>query len=187
MIAGMDDDRESGGPMSARPVGFDYAALLRGSLVGMVRELIERVAREGFPGDHHFLLTFGTHEPGVVMSPRLRQRYPEEMTIVLQHQFWDLGTDGDAFWVTLRFAGSPEPLTVPWAALRGFADPSADFGLRFQAPPDAASEPSAPEPGEEEPRSDVSAAKSDPSEPAPKVADNVIDFGAHRRRGGGEA
>ena len=173
--------------MSAVPVGFDYPALLGRSLLGMVRELIERVAREGFPGDHHFLLTFGTNEPGVVMSHRLRQRFPEEMTIVLQHQFWNLGTDEGAFWVTLRFGGNPEPLTVPWAALRGFADPSADFGLRFQPNADSVSESPVPEQDEELTRPAIGAVESGASQPIRDVGANVVDFHAHRRRDGGEA
>lgn len=159
--------------MTAPPGGFDYPALLRGSLIGVVRGLIERVAQEGFPGDHHFLLTFGTSDPGVVMSARLKKRYPEEMTIVLQHQFWNLGADDLAFQVTLRFSGNPEPLTVPWAALRAFADPSVGFGLRLQAAVDEGKE--------------LVAAESEGSEPAPKAAGNVLAFGAHRRRDNGEA
>ena len=175
-------------------VGFDYPLLLRGALVGLVRRLIERVAEDGFPGDHHFLLTFGTSESGVEMSPRLRKRFPEEMTIVLQHQFWNLVADDNGFKVTLRFGGNPEPLTVPWSALRAFADPSSGFGLRLQADADAHGESEADEPGEEQANpldapvaeaAVVAAEPADsdsPADPGTKDAGNVLAFSARKRR-----
>jgi hypothetical protein len=164
------------------PRGFDYKALLRGSLIGVVRSLIERVSEEGFPGDHHFLLTFGTGDPGVVMSARLKKKYPEEMTIVLQHQFWNLGADDLGFQVTLRFGGNPEPLTVPWAALRAFADPSVGFGMRLQATVDPDRESVASERTEEQPGPAADLVESEASEAVPKAAGNVLAFGARRRR-----
>ena len=176
--------------MNAPSVGFDYPALLRQSLLGVVRGLIERVAQDGFPGDHHFLLTFGTSEPGVVMSARLKNRFPEEITIVLQHQFWNLGTNDDGFQVTLRFGGTPEPLTVPWAALRAFADPSVGFGVRLQAADETGSESGAPEASEAGPRPAVDGVDSEaspPSDSAPKVGGKVLAFGDHRRRDGSKA
>jgi hypothetical protein len=168
-------------------VGFDYPVLLRGALVSLIRGLIDRVAEEGFPGDHHFLLTFGTGEPGVEMSSRLRKRYPEEMTIVLQHQFWNLAADDEGFKVTLRFGGNPEPLTVPWSALRAFADPSSGFGLRLQTDVDAHGESEADETGDEEADAPVAepAAALEPAEPADsdaKDAGNVLAFSARKRR-----
>jgi len=166
-------------------VGFDYPVLLRGALVGLIRGLIERVAEEGFPGDHHFLLTFGTSEPGVEMSARLRQRFPEEITIVLQHQFWNLAADGDGFKVTLRFGGNPEPLTVPWSALRAFADPSSGFGLRLQAEVEAHDESEADESGDQPSTAPVAEAAIVPAEPADadtKDAGNVLAFSARKRR-----
>lgn len=176
--------------MAPSPVaGFDYPILLRGALVGLIRGLIERVAEEGFPGDHHFLLTFGTTESGVEMSPRLRKRYPEEMTIVLQHQFWNLTADDDGFKVTLRFGGNPEALTVPWSALRAFADPSSGFGLRLQADVEASGESETEESGDEE--ADASAAPvaeadavvaAEPSGSETKDAGNIIAFSARKRR-----
>jgi hypothetical protein len=166
-------------------VGFDYPVLLRGALVGLIRGLIERVAEEGFPGDHHFLLTFGTTEPGVEMSARLRQRFPTEITIVLQHQFWNLQADGEGFKVTLRFGGNPEPLTVPWSALRAFADPSSGFGLRLQADVEAHDESEADEPGDEPSTAPVAEAAIVAAEPADadtKDAGNVLAFSARKRR-----
>lgn len=176
--------------MAPSPVaGFDYPILLRGALVGLIRGLIERVAEEGFPGDHHFLLTFGTSEPGVEMSPRLRKRYPEEMTIVLQHQFWNLVADDQGFKVTLRFGGNPEPLTVPWAALRAFADPSSGFGLRLQVDADAHGESEAEESGDEgagvpaAPPADADAVvAAEPTGSETKDAGNILAFSARKRR-----
>jgi hypothetical protein len=113
--------------------GFDYPLLLRGALLGLIRDLLRRVADEGFPGDHHFYLTFRTDAPGVVLSAAQRQRFPQEMTIVLQHQYWNLEVGDEAFSATLRFGGAPERLTIPFAALTGFVDPPASFGLRLDA------------------------------------------------------
>ncbi len=170
-------------------VGFDYAALLRGSLIGLVRGLVERVAEDGFPGDHHFLLTFGTREPGVEMSAQLRKRFPEEITIVLQHQFWNLSASDDGFRVTLRFGGQPEPLVVPWTALRGFADPSCDFGLRLQAPTpaDSGGASGTEEMGDEPPRrparpTAVPAVAEEAPEAAPQDSGNVLAFSARKRK-----
>ncbi len=174
--------------MASSPVaGFDYKALLRGSLISLVRGLIERVAEDGFPGDHHFLLTFGTSEPGVEMSASLRKRFPEEITIVLQHQFWNLTANDEGFKVTLRFGGKPEPLTVPWAALRGFADPSCDFGLRLQSAADSGvASPRDDAPQDEAPQSQATAATG-AAEPAPKDGGNVLAFSARKRSGDGQA
>lgn len=111
---------------------LDYPALMRAALVGVVRGVLARVADEGLPGDHHFFLTFGTEEDGVEVPQALRKQFPDEITIVLQHQFWNLTVDDAGFAVTLRFAGKPERLVVPWPALRAFVDPSVEFGFRLQ-------------------------------------------------------
>jgi len=113
--------------------GFDYPALMTDALAGLVRRVLERVAAEGLPGEHHFYLTFGATDEGVEMPAALRRQFPDEMTIVLQHQFWNLSVDDAGFSVTLRFGGRPERLVVPWGALRAFADPSAEFGFRLRA------------------------------------------------------
>ncbi|MBV9736447.1 MAG: hypothetical protein JO209_11120 [Acidisphaera sp.] len=139
------DDKEERQPESLLP--YDEWAEEAQRLV-VVRAL-QRVAEAGLPGDHHFFLTFRTGHPGVVVPSRLRAQYPQEMTIVLQHQFWDLRVDEahGAFSVGLSFGGVPSTLTVPFAALAGFADPQVRFGLRFRpAEPAAQPEPPAPEP-----------------------------------------
>ena len=116
---------------------LDYARMVREALLDVPRQALRLAAREGLPGEHHFYVSFRTGDPGVSVSPSVRARHPEEMTIVLQHQYWDLAVGDDAFSVTLRFGGAPERLHVPYAALTAFADPSAEFGLRFDGPGEA--------------------------------------------------
>ncbi len=110
---------------------IDYPALIHEALLGVVREILCHVVEEGLPGDHHFYLTFRTDHPQVVMPAGLKIRHPETMTIVLQHQFWDLSVEQDFFGVTLRFGGAKHHLTIPFEALTGFIDPDAEFGLQL--------------------------------------------------------
>jgi hypothetical protein len=111
---------------------IDYEALVQGAMRGIVRTLLARVAKSGLPGEHHFYIAFNTAAPGVSMSPRLRARYPEEMTVVLQHRFWDLTVTDERFEVKLTFDGVPERLVVPFAAIKVFFDPSVPYGLQFE-------------------------------------------------------
>jgi hypothetical protein len=110
-----------------------YEGWIQESLRGVLRFALDRAAGEGLPGDHHFYLTFRTDAAGVAMPERLRAQYPNEMTIVLQHQFDDLRTTDNGFSVKLYFGGVPAALSIPWAAVTQFADPSVRFGLRFDA------------------------------------------------------
>ena len=112
---------------------LDYERLVDGALKGVVREALALAGRRGLPGSHHFYITFKTAHPGVELSDALRGRYPDEMTIVLQHQFWGLEVNEDAFEVTLSFSGVSERLKIPYAALTAFVDPSVKFGLQFRA------------------------------------------------------
>jgi len=107
-----------------------YDLLVQDALRGVVRTVLED-ARKGLPGDHHFYITLDTRAEGVQLSPRMRAQYPEEITIVLQHQFWDLEVTEDRFEVGLAFGGVTERLTVPFTAITGFSDPSVQFGLQF--------------------------------------------------------
>jgi hypothetical protein len=109
-----------------------YDLLTQQALRGMVRDLLAEVARKGLPGDHHFFISFDTLAEGVKLSQRMRAQYPQEMTIVLQHQFWDLAVTDDRFEVGLSFNGIPERLTIPFDAVKGFFDPSVQFGLQFE-------------------------------------------------------
>lgn len=110
-----------------------YDILAQQALRGLVRNVLTDAAKNGLPGDHHFYITFDTQAEGVRVSPRLVEQYPEEMTIVLQHQFWDLKVSTETFEVGLSFGGVPERLLVPFEAITGFRDPSVQFALQFEA------------------------------------------------------
>jgi len=116
---------------------LDYDRLVETALRGVVREVLTVAARDGLPGSHHFYVSFRTRHPQVRIGDFLRNRYPEEMTIVLQHQFWDLQVREDGFGVTLSFNDKPERLSIPFSALTAFVDPSAQFALRFRPDADA--------------------------------------------------
>ncbi len=111
---------------------FRYDLMVETALRGVVRDALRRAAERGLPGNHHFYITFKTRAPGVHIPEYLVERYPDEMTIVLQFQFWDLEILEEQFSVTLSFNDVREPLTIPFEALTGFADPSVQFGLQFQ-------------------------------------------------------
>jgi hypothetical protein len=109
-----------------------YDLLTQQALRGVVRNVLVDAAKKGLTGDHHFYISFNTQADGARLSQRLREQYPEEMTIILQHQFWDLSVSDDSFEVGLSFGGIPEKLTVPFEAINGFFDPSVQFGLQFE-------------------------------------------------------
>jgi uncharacterized protein len=118
-----------------------YDVLARDALRGVLRRVLSDVAAHGLPGEHHFFITFLSNAEGVKLSPRLLAQYPEEMTIILQHQFWDLLVSDDRFEVGLSFGGIPERLVVPFSAIKSFFDPSVQFGLQFEASEAAADAP----------------------------------------------
>ncbi len=120
-----------------------YDVLARDALRGVLRRVLTDAAEHGLPGEHHFFITFVSTADGVKLSPRLLAQYPEEMTIILQHQFWDLVVTEDRFEVGLSFGGIPERLVVPFAAIKSFLDPSVQFGLQFE-PSDADAATDAP-------------------------------------------
>lgn len=111
-----------------------YDLMAQEALRGVVRASLERIAQSGLPGEHHFYIAFDTHAPGVRMSDRLREQYEDEMTVVLQHQFWNLEIGRERFSVELNFNNVPEKLVVPFASIKGFFDPSVQFGLQFETP-----------------------------------------------------
>ncbi|MES0404171.1 MAG: ClpXP protease specificity-enhancing factor SspB [Hyphomicrobium sp.] len=131
--------------MPAEPT-IDYESLAQDALRGLVRTVLIQTAKSGLPGEHHFYISFDTTATGVVLSKRLKQKYPQEMTVVLQHRFWDLIVQDDRFEVKLTFDGIPERLVVPFAAIRVFFDPSVRYGLQFE---DADVDPETGEPIEE--------------------------------------
>lgn len=111
---------------------IDYGGMMHRAMQGLIAEVLREIARDGLPGEHHFFITFDTRDPGVDIADWLRERYPEEMTIVIQHWFDNLQIHDDSFDITLNFGNSPEPLHIPFDSLRTFVDPSVEFGLRFE-------------------------------------------------------
>jgi len=149
-----------------------YTEWTEEALRQVVASAVGYVAEHGLPGEHHFYITFRTDQPGVVIPPHLRAQYPEAMTIILQHQFWNLKLDepARAFSVGLSFGGIETTLVVPLAAVTGFADPQVRFGLQFRAPESAPEEPGpTPEPDEPD-------AEAEPAEP------QIVSLDAFRRR-----
>lgn len=110
-----------------------YDILAQEALREVVKKVLKEVSRTGLPGDHHFYITFDTNYAGVRMSDRMKEKYPEEMTIVVQHQYWDLETSDSGFSIGLSFDNIPETMAVPYASIRGFFDPAVQFGLQFDA------------------------------------------------------
>lgn len=151
-----------------------YDLLVQDALRAMVRDLLAKVAREGLPGEHHFFVTFKTNAPGVQLSSRMKAQYPDEITIVLQHQFWDLIVNDRQFEVGLSFGNIPERLVVPFSAVTGFHDPSVPFMLKFE-PKEAAAD----EEAETTPAGATPLARSKPAErkpfPAPVAARDSQD------------
>jgi hypothetical protein len=137
---------------------MNYEQLAHEALRGVVRAALERVLTDGLPGAHHFYITFKTRAPGVSVSPDILAKYPDEMTVVLQHQYDDLRVDPDRFSVKLRFGGVPKVLAMPYSAITRFYDPSVQFLLQFEAPEivEPVEEPTPPTPAS-------------PSEDGPKV------------------
>jgi hypothetical protein len=130
-----------------------YEQLAQDALRGVIRAALERAAQpEGIPGAHHFYVTFRTRAPGVSVPPDILAKYPGEMTVVLQHQYWDLKVEPNRFSVMLKFGGMPKVLAMPYTAVTRFYDPSVQFLLQFEAPPpveEPVAEASAPAPAGE--------------------------------------
>jgi hypothetical protein len=123
--------QDTTGPMMATD-HIRYDVLARDALRGVLRRVLTDAAEHGLPGEHHFFITFLSTADGVKLSPRLLAQYPEEMTVILQHQFWDLAVMDDRFEVGLSFGGIPEKLVIPFSAIKSFFDPSVQFGLQFE-------------------------------------------------------
>ena len=153
-----------------------YDVLTRDALRGVLRRVLTDAAEHGLPGDHHFYITFLSTAEGVKLSPRLLSQYPQEMTVILQHQFWDLVVTEDHFEVGLSFGGIPERLVVPFSAITRFFDPSVQFGLQFETAETAA--------GDAEPVTD-DVEKVVPPTPPESSPDNPDDDGGgdHPREG----
>lgn len=112
---------------------IDYGNLMHTAMRGLIKTVLEDVARNGLPGAHHFFITFDTGHPSARLADWLRDRYPADMTVVMQHWFENLIVEDDGFSITLNFGDSPEPLYIPFNAIKTFVDPSVEFGLRFES------------------------------------------------------
>jgi len=166
-------------------VELDYPALMDSALRGVVRDVLN-VTRElgAAPGEHHFYIEFATPYPGVSLPDHLRQSYPDRMTIVLQHQFKDLDVEDDKFEVTLWFKGEPARLVVPFDAVTVFADPSAEFELRFAAPDGevVTAATDAPAPGETGPGDDEKEREAADDEAAAEKGADVVSLDSFRKK-----
>lgn len=150
-----------------------YDLLAQDALRGLVRKVLTDTAKSGLPGEHHFSISFKTDAEGVKMSPRLREQFPQEMTVILQYQFWDLKVTDTGFEVGLSFGGVPEKLTIPFAAIKSFFDPSVQFGLQFEtieAEPAAAGDTAvATAPADVKPMTPADAAPAEAASKAPEA------------------
>ncbi len=154
-----------------------YDILTQDALRGVMKKVLAEVARTGLPGNHHFFITFLTNAPGVRVSSRLKERYPEQMTIVLQFQYWDMKVTDSGFEVGLSFSDVPEKLEVPFSAVRGFYDPSVNFEMEFELRPE---EDAAALPSENKPK--LAPVKNEPevseADTAPEETDGEANKGA---------
>ncbi|MEM8797330.1 MAG: SspB family protein [Pseudomonadota bacterium] len=153
-----------------------YDVLAQEAMRGVVKKVLTEVMRAGLPGEHHFYITFNTQAPGVRISSRLRERYPEEMTIVIQHQFWDLEVNNQSFEIGLAFSGVPERLMVPFGAIKSFVDPSVQFGLQFDISEEEFAQEDA-EPGTAETTLPASPALLDEAKSAEEIAEEMLKLG----------
>ena len=164
-----------------------YDVLARDALRGVLRRVLADAAEHGLPGEHHFFITFLSTAEGVKLSPRLLAQYPEEMTVILQHQFWDLTVTEDRFEVGLSFGGIPERLVVPFNSIKSFFDPSVQFGLQFEpadaVEPPAAKLPAVPAASPAPAALTVPAAADDQEEPAkPSEGAEVVRLDRFRKK-----
>lgn len=169
---------------------FDYPRILQRALRSVVREVLTRTAAEGLPGEHHFYLSLRTDHPETRVPAFLRERYPQEITVVLQNQFWELQVDDEGFAVTLRFDGQQARIEVPFTAVVAFFDPAAQFGLRFDLAGLGGTAPITAGPGEATavPAGDIDAPGegAEQSEPRPGGEGKVLSFERPRDRRDGD-
>lgn len=155
---------------------INYGQLMHRAMRGLIHDVLAEVAEHGLPGDHHFFITLSTRHPEVAMADWLRERYPEEITIVLQNWYENLVLDDDGFAVTLNFGNRPEPLYIPFDAISTFVDPSVEFGLRFESQGDDENDPMA-----EAAESDHAEADDETSTEPPKRPADVVSLDQFRK------
>ncbi|MDH3241857.1 MAG: ClpXP protease specificity-enhancing factor SspB [Alphaproteobacteria bacterium] len=166
-----------------------YEQMVDNAMRAVVRDALQEVAENGLPGDHHFFISFKTDAPEVEMPAHLRAQHPNDITVVIQHQFWNLLVDDVGFSVDLAFGGKRQHLYIPFASLISFVDPSVEFGLQFAreaaaalAPPDQDPLLPAPEGGPTAERADQGAAENDAPPAAPDGGENVVSLDRFRKK-----
>ncbi|HEU5019121.1 MAG TPA: ClpXP protease specificity-enhancing factor SspB [Pseudolabrys sp.] len=164
-----------------------YDLLTQQALRGVVRTVLADAAANGLPGEHHFYIAFDTRAEGVGMPDRLRAQYPEQMTIILQHQFWDLKVSDEGFEVGLSFGGIPTKLSIPFQAVKGFFDPSVQFGLQFEEVGEAEAQRTAPANASEKGASTPAPAPTPIAGPAAAPAEATTDDPDKEPPAGGSA
>ena len=154
---------------------IEYGNLMHRALRRLIKEVLEDVRDNGLPGEHHFFITFDTQHPGVNIADWLMERYPSEMTVVMQHWYDGLEITDDGFAITLNFGDAPEPLYIPFESIQTFVDPSVEFGLRFESQSDGE------EPIEEAPQEieDIAEVEEDPEESGDA---DVVSLDSFRKR-----
>jgi len=145
---------------------IDYGNLMHRAMRGLIKQVLLDVAEDGLPGQHHFFITFDTMHPDVEIADWLSDRYPDEMTVVMQHWYKDLDVAEDGFSVTLNFGSTPEPLYIPYDAIKTFVDPSVEFGLRFDTHDEDDEDL---EPVDEDPLSPAPDPETEPDQPAADI------------------
>lgn len=160
---------------------IDYGNLMHTAMRGLIKKVLLDVKDQGLPGEHHFFITFDTTHPDVQIADWLRERYPAEMTVVVQHWFDNLDIRDDGFSITLNFGDAPEPLNIPFDALRTFVDPSVEFGLRFEADEDDEEEPALHSVDQEAPEIEPVEIMLVDEEDAPKKDAEIVSLDAFRK------
>ena len=160
---------------------IDYGNLMHTAMRGLIKKVLLDVKDHGLPGEHHFFITFDTTHPDVQIADWLRERYPAEMTVVVQHWFDNLDIRDDGFSITLNFGDAPEPLNIPFDALRTFVDPSVEFGLRFEADEDDEEEPALHSVDQEAPETEPAEIMLVDEEDAPKKDAEIVSLDAFRK------
>ncbi len=161
---------------------IDYGNLMHNAMRSLIKTVLIDVKEHGLPGEHHFFITFDTTHPGVQIADWLRERYPQEMTVVVQHWFDGLEVDDEGFSITLNFGDAPEPLRIPFDALRTFVDPSVEFGLRFETGEEDEDEPLLHSVDEDEPEQSAQEPyEPDIEEPPVKKDADVVSLDAFRK------
>ena len=154
---------------------IDYGNLMHRAMRGLIKTVLEDVAEHGLPGAHHFFITFDTTHEHVDIADWLRERYPSDMTVVMQHWYENLDVGEDGFAVTLNFGDQPEPLYIPYDAIKTFVDPSVEFGLRFETGEDDEDDGDDPDPGNGPSTDD------DPSEAEPHADAEIVSLDRFRK------